>query len=455
MDAALAHLEGNRDRFLQLLLDYLRLPSISAQRKHDPDSRRAAEFIRKRLAEAGFETGLFKGKGKGLPTVWAARVEDPAKPTLVVYGHYDVQPPDPLELWETPPFSPTVRDGEVRARGCADDKGPSLALVLAAECWVKGAGALPYNLRFVIEGEEESGGTVVQEYLDAHAKDLAAAKAVAIADAPGIGKGTPAFCYGLRGLIGVEVFVHGPTRDLHSGTYGGAVMNPVIALARILATLHDDNGKIVVPGFHGGAMPIDDREHERLARLPFDERSFLIDTGAPMVFGEEGYTTWERRTARPTIEVNGIYGGYSGEGAKTIVPARAGAKITCRLVPGQDPPRVQDALVRHLEAHAPRGVRLEIRRGAVAPAMYTDPDTPWAKAAQAALERSYGTAPALTREGGSIPVVSAFRAKGLEPLLLGTYAPGEKAHSPNERYYVDDFYACIRAGIHLYAAAPA
>jgi len=333
MDAALAYLEANRDRFLQLLLDYLRLPSVSAQRKHDADSRRAAEFIRKRLEEAGFQTGLFKGKG--LPTVWAARVEDPAKPTLVVYGHYDVQPPDPLELWETPPFTPTVRDGEVRARGCADDKGPSLALVLAAECWAKGAGALPYNLRFVIEGEEESGGTVVQEYLKAHKKDLGAAKAVAIADAPGIAKGAPAFCYGLRGLIAVEVFVHGPTRDLHSGTYGGAVMNPAIALARLLATLHDGKGGVAVPGFYDGAMPLDDQERERLARLPFDERSFLIDTGAPVLFGEKGYTTWERRTARPTVEVNGIFGGYSGEGAKTRLGYVCGRCVEKRQRSGQ------------------------------------------------------------------------------------------------------------------------
>ncbi len=450
MDAALKHLERNHDRFLNLLLDYLKIPSISAQRKHDADSRRAAEFIRARLDEAGFETGFFEGKG--LPTVHGARLVDTKKPTLVVYGHYDVQPPDPLDLWESPPFEPVIEDGEIRARGCADDKGPSLALVLAAACWGKD---LPMNLRFVIEGEEESGGTVVYDYLKVHRRDLADAKAVAIADAPGIARGVPALCYGLRGIAAVEVTVKGPARDLHSGTYGGSVANPATALARLLATLHDAKGCVAVQGFHEGARPIDDVERKRLSKLPFDERAFLADTGSPALVGEEGFTTWERRTARPTVEINGIFGGYEGEGSKTIIPSRATAKLTCRLVPGQDPKRVQDAVARHLESHAPKGVRLEIARGHTAPAAYMDPETPWAKAARAALERAYGCPAALTREGGSIPVVSAFREAGLEPLLLGTYAPGEKAHSPNERYHVEDFLACIRAGIHFFGAPPA
>jgi len=450
MDAALKHLEKNRDRYLKLLLDYLRIPSISAQRKHDPDTRRAGEFIRAQLDAAGFETGLFEGKG--LPTVYAARLVDTKKPTLVVYGHYDVQPPDPLDLWDSPPFEPVVEDGEIRARGCADDKGPSLALVLAAACW---GDALPMNVHFVIEGEEESGGRVVYDYLKAHAKDLDGAKAVAIADAPGIGRGVPALCYGLRGIAAVDVTVHGPKRDLHSGTYGGSVANPATVLARLLATLHDAKGRVAVEGFHDGAKPLDDAERKRLGKLPFDEHAFLADTGSPALVGEEGYSTWERRTARPTVEINGIFGGYQGEGSKTIIPARATAKLTCRLVPGQDPARVQDAVVRHLETHAPAGVRLEITRGHKAPAAYMDPETPWARAARAAMERAYGCAPALTREGGSIPVVAAFREAGLEPLLLGTYAPGEKAHSPNERYYVEDFLACVRAGIHLFGAPPA
>jgi acetylornithine deacetylase/succinyl-diaminopimelate desuccinylase-like protein len=449
MDAALRHLEANKDRFLNLLLEYLRIPSVSAQRRHDPDSRKAAEFIRARLDEAGFETGFFEGSG--LPTVHGARIVDPGKPTLVVYGHYDVQPPEPLDLWESPPFEPTVEDGEIKARGCADDKGPSLALVLAATCWKD---ALPLNLRFVIEGEEESGGTVVHDYLKTKRAEIGGAKAVAIADAPGIARGAPALCYGLRGIAAVEVTVHGPARDLHSGTYGGAVANPATVLARLLATLHDAKGRVAVEGFHDGEKPLDDVERKRLAKLPFDERVFLADTGSPALVGEEGFTTWERRTARPTVEINGIFGGYQGEGSKTIIPARATAKLTSRLVPGQDPKRIQDLLVRHLEGNAPAGVRLDITRGHTAPAAYMDPATPWARAARTALEKAYGCAPALTREGGSIPVVSVFREAGLEPLLLGTYAPGEKAHSPNERYYVEDFLGCIRTGIHLFGAPP-
>jgi acetylornithine deacetylase/succinyl-diaminopimelate desuccinylase-like protein len=449
MDATLRHLEKSRDRFLNLLLDYLRIPSISAQRKHDPDTRRAAEFIRARLEEAGCETGLFEGKG--LPTVYGSRIVDPGEPTLVVYGHYDVQPPDPLELWESPPFEPKVADGEIRARGCADDKGPSLALVLAAQCWGKD---LPLNLRFVIEGEEESGGTVVHDYLKAHKKDLAAAKAVAIADSSGLARGVPALCYGLRGIAALEVTVTGPSRDLHSGTYGGAVLNPATALARLLATLHDGKGSVAVHGFHENAAPIDDAEKKRLSKLPFDERAFLQDTGSPALFGEAGYSTWERRTARPTVEINGIYGGYEGEGSKTIIPSRATAKLTCRLVPGQDPVRVQDAVVRHLEANAPKAVRIETRRGHTAPAAFMDPETPWACAAREALQKAYGCEAALTREGGSIPVIAAFREAGLEPLLLGTYTPGERAHSPNERYHVDDFLGCIRTGIHLFRRPP-
>ena len=448
MKDALAHLEANREAYLGLLLDYLKIPSISAQRGHDAETRRAADFVSARLAEMGFSVGLFEGDG--LPTVHAKHIEGDDRPTLLLYGHYDVQPADPLELWETPPFTPTIIDGEIRARGCADDKGPSLALLLAAECWLKAHGSLPVNLKIILEGEEESGGVVVEQYVKAHAADLDA-DVLIVADAPGSAKGTPALCYALRGLVAVEVKMTGPSRDLHSGSYGGAVGNPATALARLVSTLHDDRGAVAVDGFYLGIPPLDDAERERIARVPFDEAAFLAEIGSPEAFGEAGYTTMERRSARPTCEINGIFGGYSGEGTKTIVPAEAGCKITCRLVPGQDPAAVQDALVRHLESHRPPGVRMEVARGARAPAMFTDPETIWAGRAREALAAAYGRPATLTREGGSIPVVSVFQTVlGLQPLLIGTYAPGEKAHSPNERYFVDDFYACIRAGIHLF-----
>jgi len=448
MDAALAYFEKHRDRFLDLLFEYLRIPSVSAQRDKHPEARRAGDFIRARLEDAGFRTGAFEGDG--LPTIHGSRIEDGKRPTLLVYGHYDVQPPEPLELWESPPFEPTIVQGEIRARGAADDKGPSLALVFAAECWAKGAGGIPVNLRAVIEGEEECGGHVVDHFLEAHARDLRS-DALVIADTAGIDRGTPALVYGLRGILAAEVTVTGPARDLHSGSYGGSLQNPATALARLIATFHDAKGRVAIAGFYDGVAPLDAAERARMAAVPFDEGRWREETGAPAPFGEEGFSTLERETARPTCEINGIFGGYQGEGSKTIIPARAGCKITCRLVPSQDPDRVYAALERHVAAHAPPGVKVAIAPGHRTPAVFTDPETRWAKAARAALEKAFGRPPALTRAGGSIPVVTAFqRLLGLPPLLLGTYAPGERAHSPNERYFVADFHAAIRTGIELF-----
>jgi acetylornithine deacetylase/succinyl-diaminopimelate desuccinylase-like protein len=449
IDQALQHLETHKDEYLAELFEYLKIPSVSAQRAHDPDSRFAADFVRNRLEQAGFKAGLFEGDG--LPTVHASRIEGDGRPTLLLYGHYDVQPPDPLDEWQSPPFEPTVIDGEIRARGCADDKGPSLAMILAAECWILATGSLPVNLKVVIEGEEESGGHIVNDYLHAHRADLAA-DALVIADSPGATADVPSLCYGLRGLVAAEVTVRGPARDLHSGFYGGAVANPATALARLVASLHDEHGHVAVPGFYEGVLDVDEVEHARMTSRPFDENEFLAESGAPSLFGEKGFTTLERIGARPTCEVNGIFGGYMGEGTKTIVPARAGCKITCRLVPDQDPETVRQALERHLHANCPAGVTVEVKSAAHAPAMYMDPSSEWARKACAALQQSYGHPPALTREGGSIPVVSTFGdVLGLAPLLIGTYAPGERMHSPNERYFARDFFRAIETGIRLFA----
>ena len=315
---------------------------------------------------------------------------------------------------------------------------------------MKGAGSLPVNLRVVIEGEEESGGTVIDRYLAEH-KDELKAEAVVIADVSGAARGVPALCYGLRGMVAAEVKMTGPTHDLHSGSYGGTVMNPATGIARLVATLHRENGRVAVDGFYDGVQEVDDAERERQAAVPFDADAYLAEVGSPSLFGEEGYSTLERKSARPTCEINGIFGGYDGEGSKTIVPAEAGCKITCRLVPGQDPEAVYAALETHLRAHCPEDVRLEIEKGHCAQAVYTDPDAPWARKARAALERAYGTPAVLLREGGSIPVANVFSSMlGLPPLLVGTYTPGERAHSPNERYYVDDFFSGIAAGIHLF-----
>ncbi len=453
MDAALAHLEANRDRYLNELFDFLRIRSVSAQREHEEDVRAGAEWVRARLEAAGIDAAIYED-GSGLPTVYGRRIQNLDQPTLLLYGHYDVQPPEPLDLWETPPFEPTVRDGVIYARGCADDKGPTLAMIQAAECWIAATDSLPVNLKVVIEGEEEVGGRVIERYLEKHAADLAA-DAVVIADVSGAAAGVPSLCYGLRGLVVVDINITGPARDLHSGTYGGTVANPATALARLVATLHDDEGRVAVEGFYDGVQPVDDTERARIAEVPFDEQAHLAETGAPALFGEAGFTTLERKTARPTVEVNGIFGGYQGEGSKTIVPAKAGCKMTCRLVPGQDPAHVQGAMVAHLEKHAPSAVNVEIRRGPVAKAVYSNPTTPWAKAACRALETAFGKSPVLMREGGSIPVVNTFqKLLGTPPLLLGTYTPGERAHSPNERYPIEDFYRGIRTGIALFGEAP-
>jgi len=449
MDAALRYLDENKDRFQELLFEFLRIPSISAQSDHHEDIRRAAEWTRARLEAAGFEAGLWDD-GEGLPTVHGSRIEGDDRPTLLLYGHYDVQPVEQLELWETPPFEPTIVNGEIRARGCADDKGPTLAMLLAAESWVKGAGSLPVNLHVVIEGEEESGGTVIHRYLEEH-KDKIKADALIIADVGGAGRGIPSLCYGLRGLVATEVKLTGPSHDLHSGSYGGTVMNPATAIARLVATLHDDSGKVAIDGFYDGVQEVGAAEKTRQAAVPFDEQQYLDETGSPALFGEQGYTTLERKSARPTCEINGIFGGYDGEGSKTIVPSTAGCKITCRLVPGQDPQKVYAALEQHLKEHCPPEVAIEIEKGHLAEAVYTDPDAPWALKARQALEEAYGTPAVLMREGGTIPVAIVFQElMGLPPLLLGTYTPGERAHSPNERYFLDDFFGGIRAGIHLF-----
>ena len=449
MQAALDHLEQNRQSYLDLLFDFLRIPSVSAQSEYHEEAGRAAEFVRTRLEAAGFEAGLFQGNG--LPTVHGKRIEDPSLPTLIVYGHYDVQPPEPLELWETPPFEPTlVGDGEIRARGCADDKGPTLAMILGAECLIRARGSLGVNLLWVIEGEEECGGPVVGEYLAAHGADLKA-DALVIADVSGMNAETPALCYGLRGLMALEIKLTGPQRDLHSGSYGGTIANPATAMARLVATLHDDKGHVAVDGFYDGVRELNDIERARNAKIPFNEAAYLEETGSPSLFGEAGFSTLERKGARPTCEINGLFSGYSGEGSKTIVPSEAGCKITCRLVPDQEAGAVFQAVKAHLERHCPPGVTMEIEEGHQAAGVYVDPDTEWALKARAALTAAFGKEAAVTREGGSIPVVNTFiGAVGVQPLLIGTYAPGERAHSPNERYFVEDFFRGVKTAIHLF-----
>jgi acetylornithine deacetylase/succinyl-diaminopimelate desuccinylase-like protein len=442
---ALDYAEKNADRFLSDLMDYLAIPSISGRPKHADDVRKAAEFTRDKLREAGLEADLAEGDGH--PLVRADYRGAPGAPTVILYGHYDVQPVDPLDLWETAPFEPTIVDGMIRARGGADDKGPALAQVFGLMSWCKGAGSLPINVVVLIEGEEEVGGPVLPAYIQAHKADLAA-DAVVIMDCPGYAPGVPALAYGLRGIATLEVRVDGPARDLHSGGYGGAVKNPAEALCEMIASCRAADGGIAIPGVLEGIVPLSQKERERSAALPFSEAEFLAETGSPATWGEEGYTTLERRWGRPTFEVNGLFGGYQGDGSKTIVPATAGAKLSLRLVPGQDAQKVLDAVEEHLLANAPAGVTVTVDKGFGAPAILVDVESAPARAARRALAEGFGQEPLLTREGGSIPVVATFaEALGVTPLLVGTYRPGEKAHSPNEQYHPDDFQAAIRTSV--------
>ena len=454
-DDALAYAAAHADRFRADLDELLAIPSVSARSEHAGDVRHAAEWVAARLAAAGMEARLVEGKGH--PLVRADWAGAPGAPTVILYGHYDVQPVDPLDEWETPPFRPTVVDGFIRARGAADDKGPTLAWIEAIDCWLRGgAGALPVNVVALIEGEEEVGGRVLPDYVAANAAELGAkAEAVVILDIDGRAPGVPALAYGLRGICTMEVAVTGPSRDLHSGSFGGVVKNPCEALAELLASCRNADGSIAIPGVVEGVRDLDPAERERFAASAPDATeapAVLAETGAPELWGEAGHSVAERRTARPTFEVNGIFGGYQGEGSKTIIPARAGAKLSLRIVPDQDPEKVVAALDAHLKAHAPKGVTVTTSRGFGSPPVIVDVEGGLARAAREALRLGFGVEPALTRVGGSIPVVSKFQSElGVTPLLLGTYRPGERAHSPNERYHPDDFAAAIRTCVHLFA----
>lgn len=445
---ALDWLAAHRDAALTDLVEFLRIPSISSLPAHRPDVERAAEWLAARLARAGLTDVQVRPTG-GHPVVTARSPAVPGAPTVLVYGHYDVQPTEPADAWSRPPFAPHVADGRVFARGASDDKGQVLMHVLAAEA-LAATGGIPLNLRFLFEGEEESGSVHLHDFVAAHRDELAA-DAVVISDTAMFGPGIPAVCYGLRGLAALDVTVRGPAQDLHSGVFGGAVANPVHELARLIAALHDADGRVAVPGFYDGVREPTAAERAEWARLPFDEGEFLRTTGSPRLFGEPGYSTLERIWARPTVEVNGITGGFAGDGRKTIVPACATAKITCRLVPDQDPAAVVDAVVRFLEARCPDTVRLEIVRHEADPGVLTPLDHPVAAAARRALARTWGREPVNIRMGGSIPVVHTFQAVlGAPVVLVGFSLPDERFHAPDEFFTLENFYRGTEALVRLW-----
>lgn len=448
MDDIRTFLETNSDRFVEELCEYLRIASVSADSAFAEHMADAAEFTRAKLTDAGVEARIIQTPG--YPIVYGERIESPELPTVLVYGHYDVQPPDPLDEWETPAFEPSIRDGKVFARGATDDKGQLYTHIKSVEAWTKTRGQLPINVKYLIEGEEEVGSPSLNPFLEAN-RDLLAADVAVISDTSQLGPDQPAVTYGLRGLVACEVTLVGPNQDLHSGSFGGSVANPVNALARMVGSLVDDDGRVQIPGFYDDVLDLTDAERQAFAELPFEEQGYLNSIGVDQPFGETDFTTLERRWARPTCDINGFFGGYQGEGPKTIVPSRTTAKITCRLVADQDPDAIAASLESFLREQLRPGLKFEFHSSHGCRGLVFDPNSPWMAAAVAAIADSFGAQPVFIREGGSIPVVASFKEYlGLETLLLGWGLNTDNLHSPNEHFTVADFHRGIAASANLW-----
>ena len=436
----------DRDAHLSKLKELLRIPSVSAKSDHAADCRRAADWVRSELDAAGLDTELVETAG--YPIVYAERIVDPSRPTVLVYGHYDVQPAEPLGLWTTPAFEPTERDGALYARGATDDKGQMLTHVLAVQT-LAARGELPVNVKFVIEGEEEVGSNNLEPFLRDRRETLACDVAV-ISDTSQFAPGVPAITYGLRGILACEVRLTGPNRDLHSGSFGGSVANPANVLSRLVASLHHDDGRVAIPGFYDEVVPLTDDEREQFAALPFDEAAYFGSIGLSEGHGEPGYSANERRWARPTCDVNGLLSGWTGEGPKTIVPSVAMAKITCRLVPGQRWDAITDAIEGHLQGQLPPGIAMGFHREHGANAILVDRGSDFVKAAEDAIEAGFGSRPVFIREGGSIPVVATLKdVLGVDTLLLGWGQNTDNLHAPDEHFSIADFHNGTAASIAL------
>ncbi|WP_293913705.1 dipeptidase [Deinococcus sp.] len=419
------------------LFELLRIPSVSADPAHTADMRRAADFLQRKLSALGFTARVEDTAGH--PVVYADHLKAPGKPTVLIYGHYDVQPEAPIHEWKTPPFEPTVREGRLYARGATDDKGQVYAHVRGVQHLLE-AGELTVNVKFLIEGEEEVGSHNLDTYLREKAQQLAC-DVIVISDGSRFGPDTPTVTYGLRGLSYIEVHVQGARRDLHSGSYGGAAPNPIGALAEIISKLKDDSGRVTIPGFYDGIDELTQAERDMWAGLPHSDAEFAASIGVPELPGEAGYTTLERLWARPTLDVNGIWGGYQGEGSKTVIAAKAGAKISMRLVPGQDPERITRLAQEYIPTLAPAGTSVEVKALHGGQPVKIDLDNPYVRAAGRALESVYGKAPAYTRGGGSIPIVATFREVLKAPVVLVDFGLNEDApHSPNESFALKDYH---------------
>jgi acetylornithine deacetylase/succinyl-diaminopimelate desuccinylase-like protein len=433
---------------LQDLFTFLRFPSISTDSRHTADVRACAQWLIEKLTGMGLAVELHETARH--PIVVARNEHRADRKTVLIYGHYDVQPVDPLALWQNPPFEPEIREGKIWARGATDNKGQMLAHILGVEKTLREQGELPVNLIFLFEGEEEIGSPNLAPFLREHREALRC-DVIAVSDTGMVAPGVPTMGYGLRGIACAEVTLRGPKGDLHSGIYGGAVANPATAIARLVASLHDSNGKILVDGFYDDVRPLEAWERDMWKKIPgVGDADFLAVTGSPSVFGEEGYSSAERVWARPTAEVNGIGGGYQGEGSKTVLPAEAFAKFSFRLVPDQDPKDILEKVRAHFEKHCPAGVSIDIYIGHDGKPYLADPHSADGKAAQRALTAAFGSEPVLIREGGSIPIIQSFREiLGADTLLLGLALPDCQIHAPNENFPVANFEAGILLNQHL------
>ncbi len=444
------YLNEHQTRFTQELTDFLRIPSVSTSSAHKEDVRNAASFALDKLRSAGLETRLIETPRH--PVVYGSYHVSNNAPTVLIYGHYDVQPPEPLEGWNSPPFEPKIEDGVIYARGATDDKGQVYAHIKGMEALLETEGVLNVNVKFLIEGEEEIGSPSLNSVLKAN-QDLFAADVVIISDGSMIAPNTPTITYGLKGLAYVEVNVRGAALDLHSGAFGGGVPNPINGLARMIAALHDEAGRVAVPGFYDDVTDISDAEREAFTKVPFDEKKFAEEIGVSATPGERGYSLLERLWARPTLDVNGIAGGFQGEGAKTVIADTAMAKISCRLVPNQDPADITKKLSDYLQEVAPEGLEVSVTDLHGGYPALTPLDSPALQAASSALRKVYGQDPIYARTGGTIPVVSTFQQLlGAEVVLVGFGLENDRMHSPNEKFDLVNYYRGIETSAALLKA---
>lgn len=450
-EKVLSYLDANRQHHVDQLCDFLRIPSISSQSEYNEDTKRAAQFVEDELKELGLSVETIDLGGH--PLIYAETEQRPDRKTLLFYGHYDVQPVDPLDLWDNPPFEPVIKDNIVYARGASDDKGQVYTHIKALEAYIREGVELPVNVKFIIEGEEESGGESIYRFTEQNTEKMAC-DAIIVSDTTLYNESTPGICYSLKGLAYMEIKLKGPDMDLHSGSFGGTVQNPGNALAEIVAKLKDENGRCLVPGFYDDVLELEQEERDGFAELGYTDEILKKETGAPAAYGEKGFTTLERMWARPTCDVNGLISGYGGEGAKTIIPSRALAKVSMRLVPNQDPEKIAKAFQDYVYSIAPEGIEVEVVDHHGAKPVLVPRKSEMMQAGMKSLEKGFGAKPVFIREGGSIPIVGTFQEYLKSPvLLLGYGLSTDNIHSPNEKFHLDNFWRGIRTSAILMTEA--